>query len=38
MLALIAIAFSLSLGILSSLRLMTLAVRAPRANQRHDHA
>lgn len=38
MLALIAIALSLSLGLLSSVRLMTLAARAPRTTQRHDHA
>jgi len=38
MLAQIAIALSLSLGILSSVRLMTLAVRAPRPIKRHDHA
>lgn len=38
MLAQIAIALSLSLGILSSVRLMTLAARAPRPTKGTDHA
>ena len=38
MLALAAIALSLSLGILSSVRLVTLAARSPRTTKGTDHA